>query len=199
MMIMSKDAISRKALIERINQAEENFKSDYIESISSGGDPFVDGVLSGVFNIRQMVAQAPSIAKALEQESKTDTWSIKEVADTLKKHGLIREQEPCEDAISRQALYEWIDGWKEKNKYYHPHTKNEIIPICEVIDIIQSLPSVTPKPKIGHWKSVEPGLFDSVSIRWECSECKKSDRFRSNFCFNCGAKMEGEVQDADSN
>lgn len=66
MMIMSKDAISRKALIERINQAEENFKSDYIESISSGGDPFVDGVLSGVFNIRQMVAQAPSIAESEE-------------------------------------------------------------------------------------------------------------------------------------
>lgn len=97
------DAISRKALIERINQAEENFKADNIESISSGGDPFVDGVLSGVFNIRQMVAQAPSIAKALEQESKTDTWSIKEVADSLEKHGLIKEQEPCEDAISRQA------------------------------------------------------------------------------------------------
>lgn len=55
------DAISRKALIERINQAEENFKADNIESISSGGDPFVDGVLSGVFNIRQMVAQAPTI------------------------------------------------------------------------------------------------------------------------------------------
>lgn len=63
---MSKDAISRKALIERINQAEENFKSDYIESISSGGGPFVDGVLSGIFNIRQMVAQAPSIAESEE-------------------------------------------------------------------------------------------------------------------------------------
>lgn len=55
------DAISRKALIERINQAEENFRADHIESISSGDDPFVDGVLSGVFNIRQMVAQAPPI------------------------------------------------------------------------------------------------------------------------------------------
>ena len=60
-----KDAISRKALIERINQAEENFKADHIESISSGDDPFVDGVLSGVFNIRQMVAQAPPIKEAI--------------------------------------------------------------------------------------------------------------------------------------
>lgn len=60
-----KDAISRKALIERINQAEENFKADHIESISSGDDdPFVDGVLSGVFNLRQMVAQAPAITES---------------------------------------------------------------------------------------------------------------------------------------
>lgn len=56
------DCISRQALIERINNAEENFKADHMESIASDdGDPFVDGVLSGVFNIREMVAQAPSV------------------------------------------------------------------------------------------------------------------------------------------
>lgn len=55
----SEDAISRQALLERINKAEENFKYDNMESISSDcEDPFVDGVLSGVFNIRQMVIQA---------------------------------------------------------------------------------------------------------------------------------------------
>jgi len=31
--------------------------------------------------------------EALEQDSKTDTWSIKDVADTLAKHGLIVESE----------------------------------------------------------------------------------------------------------
>lgn len=56
------DCISRKALIERINNAEENFKADNMESIATGDeDPFVDGVLSGVFNIRAMVQQAPSV------------------------------------------------------------------------------------------------------------------------------------------
>ena len=33
--------------------------------------------------------------QALSQEP-TDTWSIKDVADTFKKHGLIREQEPTD-------------------------------------------------------------------------------------------------------
>ena len=56
------DCVSRKALIERINHAEENFKADNMESIGSDdGDSFVDGVLSGVFNIREMVIQAPSV------------------------------------------------------------------------------------------------------------------------------------------
>lgn len=60
---LSEDCISRQALIKRIDNAEENFKVDNMDSISIGEEnPFVDGVLSGVFNIRQMVAQAPSVA-----------------------------------------------------------------------------------------------------------------------------------------
>ena len=31
----------------------------------------------------------------LDEQEQTDTWNIKDVADTFKKHGLIREQEPC--------------------------------------------------------------------------------------------------------
>jgi hypothetical protein len=72
------DCISRKTLIERINHAEENFKADNMESIGSDdGDPFVNGVLSGVFNIREMVIQAPSVTP---QEPKTmveiDLYSV---------------------------------------------------------------------------------------------------------------------------
>lgn len=41
---------------------EENFKADNMESVASnGGDPFVDGVLSGLFNIRKMVIRAPYV------------------------------------------------------------------------------------------------------------------------------------------
>lgn len=64
------DAISRKALIERINKAEDDFKADNMEIIASGGDSFVDGVLSGVFNIREMVIQAQSICKAESEGAK---------------------------------------------------------------------------------------------------------------------------------
>lgn len=62
------DAISRKALIERINKEEDDFKADNMEIIASGGDSFVDGVLSGVFNIRKMVIQAQPIYKTESEE-----------------------------------------------------------------------------------------------------------------------------------
>ena len=66
------DCISRADLIERINNAEEQFKYDNMETIGYGdGDPFVDGVLSGVWNIREMVKQAPSVTP---QEPKTFKW-----------------------------------------------------------------------------------------------------------------------------
>ena len=59
---MSKRLIDANKLIERINAAEEQFKADHMESIGADdGAPFVDGVLSGVFNIREMVFQAETI------------------------------------------------------------------------------------------------------------------------------------------
>ena len=85
----------------------------------------------------------PSTGENIEPRNDMDKTTIDACRGAIE----LLEQEPCEDAVNRQALYEWLDGWKEKNKYYHPHTKNEIIPICEVIDIIQSLPPVTPQPK----------------------------------------------------
>ena len=166
------DAISRQAVLD----IAKTSKSNWIDN----------SVLFKKVNNLPPVTPQPKI----------DTWSIKEVADTLEKHGLIKEQEPCEDAVSRQALYEWLDGWKEKNKYYHPHTKNEIIPICEVIDIIQSLPSVTPKPKTGRWIDIMVGDMPAQA----CDQCNTFYPLAytgggHKFCPNCGAKMESEVEE----
>ena len=72
--------------------------------------------------------------KALEQEPKTDTWSIKDVANTFKKHGLIVEQAPCEDAISRQAVLDLAKkGVLVSNGNYES--------VCKAIN---ELPSVNP-------------------------------------------------------
>ena len=67
------DAISRQAVNEIIN--------DIRDCIS------VEGYWAFLERLKKLPPVNP-------QEPKTDSWSIKDVADTFKKHGLIREQEP---------------------------------------------------------------------------------------------------------
>lgn len=100
------------------------------------------------------------------------------------------EQEPSSDAISRQAVLKIIDGWYENNR----DTEN----IEDLIILITYMASVKQEPKTGHWKR---RIIDSgYNADWKCSECghKEMTDFPTNYCPNCGAKMEGE-QDANSN
>ena len=116
------------------------------------------------------------------------------------------KQEPCDDAISRRAVLEMaydmsaIDGEHFTERYL----------VVDAEDI-QKLSSVTPQPKIGHWKFVQRGKYIDIC----CSECgfqrvkeyaynytvdqiseqDIKDFFSNsnmNFCENCGAKMESE-------
>lgn len=95
------DCVSRQALIERINNAEENFKSDNMESIASDdGDPFVDGVLSGVFNVRQMVVQAPPVTP----QPKTGHW-IKHVEPNDAEPFVLWRCDNCNTVERRRTPY----------------------------------------------------------------------------------------------
>ncbi len=87
----------------------------------------------------------------------------------------------CEDCISRQAAIKAIwDG------------TNMDIYTSEVKEILEGLPSVQPKAKIGHWiKTIgENGITSAV----RCSECGFEDNRYTLFryCPKCGAKMEGQ-------
>lgn len=127
--------------------------------------------------------------EALEQKQKTDTWSIKDVADTLAKHGLIAEQETCEDAVSRQAVIELCEGW------WLGHTKED-----DFATEIRALPSVNPQePKTGHWIKTPIDVMGD-GYMWYCNKCEHKvyqDSSRpypsENYCPNCGAKM-SEIQ-----
>lgn len=90
------------------------------------------------------------------------------------------EQEPCADAIGRQAvldkkeLVELEDG----QSFY-----------CISPEDVETLPPVNPQPKIGHW------IFDEILDRhYYCSECKSMGVDYWDYCPNCGAKME-EVEE----
>ena len=106
------------------------------------------------------------------------------------------EQEPCEDAISRQAAIVQLS---------HNKTGDDD---CDVIiqkdiETIKALPSVNPQPKTGYWIKVKSGDKDfPESI--VCSRCGNENSHldfnenaepigkvfvTSKFCPNCGAKM----------
>lgn len=90
-------------------------------------------------------------------------------------------EEPYEDAISRQALQEWI-----KNKSF-----GDIVVASE--HNFDCLPSVTPQQKIGYW--MPKGKGDGFK-NWNCSKCgmlvRNSQKPWYKHCPDCGAKMESE-------
>jgi hypothetical protein len=94
------------------------------------------------------------------------------------------EQEPCDDAISRQAvldaMYELCntrETLKENPWRDNPH-------IDAITDAINALPPATPQQKTGRW------IFDEILDKhYYCSECKSMGVNYWDFCPNCGAKM----------
>lgn len=124
--------------------------------------------------------------------------------------------EPCEDAISRQAVLDekythtYPDGFVEE--YVTVKDILELPPVTqqiescddcidreEVIKLLEkedwadtvtgvlALPSVTPQPKTGHW--IE-GFNDlEGEVRFTCSSCGEYQLFETDYCPNCGAKM----------
>lgn len=96
------------------------------------------------------------------------------------------EQQPCEDCISREAALKIFGD-------VHPMDYNTKAYIAD----IETLPSVTPKQKMGRW--IKYGEIWGGMQAWECSICKNHNDINAvytkmpyNFCPNCGAKMEVE-------
>ena len=79
-------------------------------------------------------------------------------------------KEPCEDAVSRQAVL----------KEFEKGTEN-------LYGRIDKLPSVQPKAKTGHW--IEREVRGDLALY--CSECEAGldVYYHYSFCPNCGAKM----------
>lgn len=88
------------------------------------------------------------------------------------------EQDPCTDAISRQAVIELCEGW------WLGHTKED-----DFATEVRALPSVTPAEKMGRWVFVK----GYEGILYECTVCRNKNTHttvRWNYCPHCGAKMQ---------
>ena len=102
---------------------------------------------------------------------------FRQLAEWLKDYKRLLEQQPCEDAISRQAA---IDKIKEIYEWHDNVSKERII------EHFKRLPSVTPQQKYGKWidgkcnKCGTHAPFWSMATTYYCSE----------YCPKCGAKMQ---------
>lgn len=93
------------------------------------------------------------------------------------------QPEPCEDAVSREAVIDvFYELWGTS--------------LTRTVNAINDLPTVTPKQRTGKWIKKNGNLY--------CSKCGTKALFRmdkkildydyceSNFCPNCGMNMRGK-------
>lgn len=92
-----------------------------------------------------------------------------------------------DDAISRQAAIEEIARWIG-------YIDEDMI--LRIQTGLKKLPSVQPERKTGRWiKNQRKSMFHIEPV-YICSCCREQEAWGemelSNYCPNCGAKMEGE-------
>ena len=108
-----------------------------------------------------------------------------------------KDQKPCEDCVSRQAVLDMASVIETDD-----YSGNENLEVVDVDDI-KALPSVTPAPKKGKWIDTDVTLLNrqgDLVHEVICSECNGISYFRkmgnkyigANYCPNCGAKLEVE-------
>lgn len=130
-----------------------------------------------------------------------EAGNMGEIIENLETISKMLEQEPCEDAISRKALFDMckkeIDYISKNWQNYHSPSEAKL-GFAYIATNIYDLPPVTLQPKTGHWirkenKFIVPSRFNSIKeVLSTCSVC--ASRYIGihedfNYCPNCGARM----------
>ena len=99
------------------------------------------------------------------------------------------EQEPCKDAISRQAMHNKIEKWITYGEYKYSNATQYLY------DRIDRLPPVNPAEKVGKWKRISMDKYSEHAKYWyRCDRCGEDNLGNTNYCPNCGQrKMQNEA------
>lgn len=121
-------------------------------------------------------------------------WHIHKAEELYEKYEY--KKEPCEDAISRQALLDDFGFSEKTRKWGGDHSGYNTMMLYEIQDMIESAPSVNPQPKTGHWiTKIKSDLRgDMWPTNPKCSECGGEPYYSNTiynykFCPYCGARM----------
>lgn len=101
------------------------------------------------------------------------------------------EQEPCEDAISRQAVIDTISELNAISFYEAQEDSKECY--YEIRQAIKDLSPINPQERTGHWNlfhTTEHGMREDSYFK--CNRCNYESYKEYNFCPDCGARMEVE-------
>ena len=142
--------------------------------------------------INEAIIYAEEMAATDGNRKRQDNYN--QIAEWLKDYKRMLQQEPCEDAISRQAVLALITEYQKGfDAVMNIGGKVSMEELADDIKLLNS--SVTPQPKIGHWinKSQRSGC-GVLFVASECTCCGKKtpfncDEFIYRYCPNCGAKM----------
>lgn len=102
----------------------------------------------------------------------------RQLAEWLKDYKRLLEQEPCEDAVSKQAVREGM----VKYGFHAPD-----MTVTEFVE--DELQPVTPARKVGEWIVLRDEYGDIVEA--VCSCCDANGNHKWEFCPHCSAEMRG--------
>ena len=103
-----------------------------------------------------------------------DAGNMGEIIENLEEISkILEEKEPCEDAISREAVKELFQEGSVMGMYHFLG--------------IDELPSVTPARKKGKWIVLKDEYGDICEAI--CSCCEDNGNHRWKYCHTCGAEM----------
>ena len=101
-----------------------------------------------------------------------------------------------DDTISRTAILNEISdiGIRAFGKYGRSFGF-----ITELYNFVRDLPSSAPKQRTGHWirtrkEEVTECVAGTGIHVYVCSKCDEWENFPSEYCPNCGAKMQDETE-----
>ena len=131
---------------------------------------------------------ADYIIKALEQNTVSEEdYTAEYTARKQAEYELwkIKEQQPSEDCVSRQAVLDMA-------KSYNTDGWDSYTPLVVDVEDIEELPPVTPTRKVGKWENDK--LFGECA--YVCSFCHtiwtSSEIENMHYCPTCGTEMKGE-------
>ena len=92
------------------------------------------------------------------------------------------------DLIDKKAVMESITA------EYNRKGTGDGLRLAWIEKAVNSVPPVSPQQKVGRWIDITDHKREIACPVWECSLCGVSNFLydRTNYCPNCGAKMEVE-------